>query len=146
VESGILKPNEKPDYATWFSLDANGGMLIYSRGMPSLPSHDWPYIPDEPKWQWEAHRRTLPIWLGMRRRCFNPDDPNYHNYGARGVTVCEDWVMSYRAFIRDMGFRPEGLSIDRINPFGNYEPANCRWITRSANSRNRRKSFKPNQI
>lgn len=77
------------------------------------------------------------VWNGMLRRTTNPDDPGYKNYGGRGIEVCTRWE-SVGNFIADMGpsYR-KGLTIDRINNDGNYEPDNCRWTTRVVQQRNR---------
>lgn len=74
----------------------------------------------------------------MRQRCLNLNDPNYQAYGAKGVTICESWKQSFQSFLKDMGKRPHGTSLDRINNDGDYEPGNCRWATRSEQNRNRR--------
>lgn len=78
-------------------------------------------------------------WLGMKERCNNPNAHNYRWYGAKGVTVCARWNDSFEAFFADMGSKPTPLhSLDRINPFGNYEPSNCRWATKKEQSANQR--------
>ena len=77
-------------------------------------------------------------WANMWQRCTNPNDPKFHCYGARGITICERW-QDFEAFFADMGLRPSAdHSIDRIHNDGNYEPGNCRWATRSQQNKNRR--------
>ena len=74
----------------------------------------------------------------MRNRCTNPNNTNYKNYGGRGIKVCERWD-DFTVFIADMGERPEGKTLDRIDNDGNYEPSNVRWATRSEQQKNKRK-------
>jgi hypothetical protein len=83
---------------------------------------------------------TFNSWSSMRDRCNRVTGPNYANYGGRGITVCDRWVDSFENFLADMGERPVGTSLDRIDPFGNYEPGNCQWSTPTAQARNRRKT------
>lgn len=81
--------------------------------------------------------RTYRSWYSMKTRCANPANNNYVNYGARGITVCDEW-QDFPAFLADMGVRPSGMSLDRIDVNGNYEPHNCRWATAYQQAQNKR--------
>lgn len=83
--------------------------------------------------------RIYRIYSGMKNRCFNVKSLDYPNYGGRGITVCDEWRNSFEAFYNwamDNGYN-DNLSIDRINPNGNYEPINCRWVANDVQARNK---------
>lgn len=86
------------------------------------------------------NNKLYKTWGHVKERCKNPNYPSYECYGGRGIKVCDEWDKSYVAF-RDWAFAngyKEGLSIDRIDVNGNYEPSNCRWITLAEQQRNKR--------
>ena len=80
---------------------------------------------------------TYRSWQNMKTRCLNSNHPQFKDWGGRGIKVCERW-MDFANFLEDMGEKPEGLTLDRINNDGNYEPGNCRWATRKQQVQNQR--------
>jgi hypothetical protein len=83
-----------------------------------------------------AHTPTHTVWSGMIARCTRPNNRSFKHYGSRGITVCGRWLI-YENFLADMGERPPGKSLDRINNSGNYEPENCQWATKNEQQRNK---------
>ena len=78
-------------------------------------------------------------WIGIKMRCHNPNNQDYRIYGGRGIEVCEHWRNSFEAFQRDMGLTWQaGLTLDRIDSNGHYEPGNCRWVPMSDQWKTRR--------
>lgn len=82
---------------------------------------------------------TWCAWKDMKRRCLNSRTPNFPRYGGRGIKVCESWL-KFENFISDMGIRPDGMSLERKDNNGNYEPGNCIWADRFAQMRNTRRN------
>jgi hypothetical protein len=82
--------------------------------------------------------REYKSWAAMKQRCQNSNHEHYPYYGGRGITVCQRWLGSFENFLEDMGPRPEGRTLDRVDPNGHYEPDNCRWATPQEQRANRR--------
>ena len=84
--------------------------------------------------------RSYKTWGGMIQRCTNPKNPAFDRYGGRGISMCKRWLL-FDNFLADMGERPEGLSLDRINVNGDYEKRNCRWANDTEQARNARSNI-----
>jgi hypothetical protein len=77
------------------------------------------------------------VWCSMLQRCRNPNNKGYKYYGGRGIKVCKRWS-KFQNFLTDMGDRPEGMTIERVNNDGDYKPSNCKWVSHKENCNNRR--------
>lgn len=88
------------------------------------------------------HHPLYHTWTDMKQRCLNPNNKRYCDYGGRGITVHDRWRAEngFVNFLQDMGERPEGKTLDRINNDGNYEPSNCRWATIQEQNLNTRRN------
>lgn len=95
------------------------------------------------KWVGHGHARqggatkTYYAWAGMKQRCTNPSHPKYKNYGMRGITVCEDWLTSFDNFLKDMGEKPAGMTLERKDVNQGYSKDNCCWANSKTQANNK---------
>jgi len=80
-------------------------------------------------------------WNDMKRRCYVESRPEYINYGGRGIEVCNRWLGDFWLFVKDMGKKPKGYSLDRIDNDGHYCPENCKWSSRKEQNKNKRNEY-----
>ena len=85
-----------------------------------------------------SNTKEYRTWISMKERCLNPNHRSYSYYGGRGILVCPEWINSFKKFYEDMGEKPKGLTLDRINNNHSYSKENCRWATYHTQALNKR--------
>lgn len=88
----------------------------------------------------QSKHPLYPIFNEMHQRCYNKNHPKYHRYGGRGILVCERWHY-FENFLEDVGKRPDGMTLDRKDNNGHYNPNNCKWSTQKEQANNRQNSY-----
>lgn len=139
----LLKKPGHPKKSFWTcACDCGSEIVVWAGHLPNGHTKSCGCKPVDIKTHGNTRgRRATPeygSWCKMKERCLKKSDVGFPNYGGRGITICTRWLECFDNFLADMGKCPAGLSLDRINVNGNYEPGNCRWATRYQQSNNRR--------
>jgi hypothetical protein len=134
-------PSDRKGNAAWHCVcDCGAKRTVLAQSLKSGATQSCGCLSKEILSSMATHGRSkdrdYKAWHGMVQRCTNPSHHKWPRYGGRGISICAEW-MSFKGFIAGMGERPKGLTIDRINNDGNYEPENCRWATQKTQGSNR---------
>ena len=140
----VLKINgKKNNHYEWKCKCCCGNIVIVSGGnLSSGHTNSCGCLQKERAYNYQikhgmTHTNTYNSWSAMIQRCNNINNISYNNYGGKGIKVCEDWYTDFNSFLKDMGERPRGMSIDRILVSGNYEKNNCKWSTEKEQQNNK---------
>lgn len=132
--------NAKDGLKSWCKTCANDHHTKYVKSHRSKIRELDKRYKAKPNSAYQLRNPAYSNWIAMKSRCCNPNQNAFKYYGGRGITVCQAWLHSFDQFIADMGPKPsKQYSVDRIDPDGNYEPSNCRWLLTSDNRRMSRK-------
>lgn len=140
-----FKGDDKKDYTRWVCLCDCGNQKIIARASlrngetqscGCLQKED---VSRRQKTHGKSRTKEYYSWRNMLRRCYDVNSVGYENYGGRGISVCNDWHI-FENFLADMGLKPEGYSIERIDNDGNYEKNNCKWATKQEQNSNTRQN------
>lgn len=127
---------------TWELLcDCGHKRIAHATNIHKLTSCGCSNKPNHNQTHGMTRTREYYAWYNAKKRCFWKKGSRYQDYGGRGITMCDEWKNSFEAFFSYMGKCPDGYQLDRINNDGNYEPGNCRWATRTTQSRNKQKTL-----
>ena len=137
-----LEKERKNGYAVWKCLCDCGNVCYkkssYLKRHPSCGCLGKKSMIEKNKKHGMVYSKEYNSWQSAKQRCTNINSKDYKNYGGKGIKMCNEWLDSFEQFFKDMGEKPKGYSLDRIDRDGNYEPSNCRWADIFTQNHNRR--------